>query len=122
MQQRVEILKLLYRDARLLILDEPTAVLTPRKRTSYSPFCASFARMAARSCIVTHKLAEIMEIADRVTVMRDGQVVATRDGETTSEQELTRLMVGREVNLRAEKIDPGTRRPDSASRRAARPG
>ena len=62
------------------------------------PCCESFATTAARSCIVTHKLAEIMEIADRVTVMRDGQVVATRTIGSTSGQELTRLMVGRDVN------------------------
>jgi ABC-type uncharacterized transport system ATPase subunit len=102
-QQRVEILKLLYRDARLLILDEPTAVLTPMEKDQ---LFAVLRKLRADGCsvvLVTHKLAEIMEIADRVTVMRDGQVVATREIGSTSGQELTRLMVGREVNLRAEK-------------------
>ena len=102
-QQRVEILKLLYRDARLLILDEPTAVLTPREKDH---LFAILRRLRADGCsivIVTHKLNEIMECADRVTVMRDGQVVATRTIGSTSEQELTRLMVGREVNLRVDK-------------------
>ena len=102
-QQRVEILKLLYRDARLLILDEPTAVLTPMEKDQ---LFAVLRKLRADGCsvvLVTHKLTEIMEIADRVTVMRDGQVVATREIGSTSGQELTRLMVGREVNLRAEK-------------------
>ena len=102
-QQRVEILKLLYRDARLLILDEPTAVLTPMEKDQ---LFAVLRKLRADGCsvvLVTHKLTEIMEIADRVTVMRDGQGVATREIGSTSGQELTRLMVGREVNLRAEK-------------------
>jgi len=108
-QQRVEILKLLYRDARLLILDEPTAVLTPQEKDQ---LFAVLRKLRADGCsvvIVTHKLAEIMEIADRVTVMRDGQVVATRAVASTSEQELTQLMVGREVNLHTEKLqqEPG---------------
>jgi general nucleoside transport system ATP-binding protein len=102
-QQRVEILKLLYRDARLLILDEPTAVLTPREKDQLFSVLRKL-RMDGRSVvIVTHKLNEIMELADRVTVMRDGKVEATRTIGETSGGELTRLMVGREVNLRAEK-------------------
>lgn len=102
-QQRVEILKLLYRDARLLILDEPTAVLTPREKDQLFAVLRKLREDGRSVVLVTHKLAEIMEIADRVTVMRDGQVVATRTIGSTSGQELTRLMVGREVNLRAEK-------------------
>jgi len=102
-QQRVEILKLLYRDARLLILDEPTAVLTPQEKDQLFNVLRRL-RMDGRSVvIVTHKLNEVMELADRVTVMRDGQVVATRAIGSLSEQELARLMVGREVSLRAEK-------------------
>jgi simple sugar transport system ATP-binding protein len=104
-QQRVEILKLLYRDARLLILDEPTAVLTPMEKDRLFNVLRRL-RMDGRSVVlVTHKLAEILEIADRVTVMRDGQVVATREIASTSRQELTQLMVGRAVNLRADKSD-----------------
>ena len=104
-QQRVEILKLLYRDARLLILDEPTAVLTPMEKDRLFGVLRRL-RMDGRSVVlVTHKLAEIMEIADRVTVLRDGQVVATREIRSTSGQELTQLMVGREVNLRADKAE-----------------
>ncbi len=102
-QQRVEILKLLYRDARLLILDEPTAVLTPREKDQLFSVLRKLREDGRSVVLVTHKLAEIMEIADRVTVMRDGQVVATRTIGSTSRQELTRLMVGREVNLRADK-------------------
>jgi len=102
-QQRVEILKLLYRDARLLILDEPTAVLTPRERNQLFAILRRLRENGRSVVIVTHKLNEIMECADRVTVMRDGQVVATRTIGSTSEQELTRLMVGREVNLRVDK-------------------
>ena len=102
-QQRVEILKLLYRDARLLILDEPTAVLTPREKDQLFAILRKLRDDGRSIVIVTHKLAEIMECADRVTVMRDGRVVATRTIDSTGEQELTQLMVGREVNLRADK-------------------
>src|SRR5258707_6297664 len=102
-QQRVEILKLLYRDARLLILDEPTAVLTPREKDQLFAILRKLRDDGRAIVIVTHKLAEIMECADRVTVMRDGRVVATRTIDSTGEQELTQLMVGREVNLRADK-------------------
>jgi simple sugar transport system ATP-binding protein len=102
-QQRVEILKLLYRDARLLILDEPTAVLTPQEKDQLFAVLRKLREDGRSVILVTHKLAEIMEIADRVTVMRDGQTVATRTIGSTSGQELTRLMVGREVNLRADK-------------------
>ncbi len=110
-QQRVEILKLLYRDARLLILDEPTAVLTPMEKDQLFAVLRKLRENGRSVVIVTHKLSEIMEIADRVTVMRDGQVVATRAIGETSGQDLTRLMVGREVNLRAEK---SSRKPGGA--------
>jgi ABC-type uncharacterized transport system ATPase subunit len=103
-QQRVEILKLLYRDARLLILDEPTAVLTSREKDQLFAILRKLRDDGRSIVIVTHKLAEIMECADRVTVMRDGRVVATRTIHSTGEQELTQLMVGREVNLRADKF------------------
>ncbi len=102
-QQRVEILKLLYRDARILILDEPTAVLTPREKDQLFSVLRKLREDGRSVVIVTHKLNEIMEIADRVTVMRDGHAVATRTIASTSGQELTQLMVGREVNLRADK-------------------
>jgi len=104
-QQRVEILKLLYRDARHLILDEPTAVLTPREKDQLFAVLRKLREDGRSVVLVTHKLAEIMEIADRVTVMRDGQVVATRIIGSTSGRELTQLMVGREVSLRVDKSD-----------------
>ncbi len=102
-QQRVEIVKLLYRDARLLILDEPTAVLTPQEKDRLFSVLRALRADGRTVVIVTHKLAEVMEIADRVTVMRDGKVLATRAIQETSPHELTQLMVGRDVNLRISK-------------------
>lgn len=102
-QQRVEIMKLLYRDAGLLILDEPTAVLVPKEKDQLFAILRKLRADGRSVIIVTHKLSEIMEIADRVTVMRDGRVVATRATGSTSERGLTQLMFGREVNLRADK-------------------
>jgi ABC-type uncharacterized transport system ATPase subunit len=75
-QQRVEILKLLYRDARLLILDEPTAVLTTHEKDQLFTVLRGLRDQGRSIVIVTHKLQEILELADRVTVMRDGRVVA----------------------------------------------
>jgi ABC-type uncharacterized transport system ATPase subunit len=100
-QQRVEILKLLYRDARLLILDEPTAVLTTHEKDQLFTVLRGLRAQGRSIVIVTHKLQEILELADRVTVMRDGKVVGAVSTQQTSEQELARLMVGRDVNLRA---------------------
>jgi ABC-type uncharacterized transport system ATPase subunit len=100
-QQRVEILKLLYRDARLLILDEPTAVLTTHEKDQLFTVLRGLRNQGRSIVIVTHKLQEILELADRVTVMRDGQVVGAVSTQQTTEQELARLMVGRDVNLRA---------------------
>jgi general nucleoside transport system ATP-binding protein len=102
-QQRVEILKLLYRDARLLILDEPTAVLTTHEKDQLFTVLRSLRAQGRSIVIVTHKLQEILELADRVTVMRDGKVVGSALTKDTSEQELARLMVGRDVNLRAQR-------------------
>ena len=102
-QQRVEIVKLLYRDARVLILDEPTGVLTPQEKDRLFLVLRGLRQSGRSILIVTHKLNEIMEIADCVTVMRDGKTVATRRIQDTSQQELTKLMVGREVALRAKK-------------------
>ena len=100
-QQRVEILKLLYREARLLILDEPTAVLTTHEKDQLFTVLRGLRDQGRSIVIVTHKLQEIMDLADHVTVMRDGKVVATVSTRQTTEQELARLMVGRDVNLRA---------------------
>jgi ABC-type uncharacterized transport system ATPase subunit len=103
-QQRVEILKLLYRDARLLILDEPTAVLTTHEKDQLFTVLRGLRDQGRSIVIVTHKLQEILELADRVTVMRDGRVVGAVTAHQTNEQELARLMVGRDVNLRAHRV------------------
>jgi general nucleoside transport system ATP-binding protein len=103
-QQRVEILKLLYRNARLLVLDEPTAVLTVHEKDQLFSVLRGLRDQGRSIVIVTHKLQEVMELADRVTVMRDGRVVGAVSTRETSEQELARLMVGRDVNLRANRV------------------
>jgi general nucleoside transport system ATP-binding protein len=110
-QQRAEIVKLLYRDAKLLILDEPTAVLTQHEKDRLFAVLRGLRTEGRSVVLVTHKLSETMEIADRVTVMRDGKVVATRRIAETSGQELTRLMVGREVNLRPKKAPCAAGKP-----------
>jgi ABC-type uncharacterized transport system ATPase subunit len=102
-QQRVEILKLLYRDARLLILDEPTAVLTPQEVSGLFDVLRSLVQRQRAVVIVTHKLREIMAIAQRVTVLRHGRLTGVVRTAQTSEHELARLMVGRDVNLHLDK-------------------
>ncbi|MPZ88554.1 MAG: ATP-binding cassette domain-containing protein [Nitriliruptorales bacterium] len=100
-QQRVEILKALYRDARILILDEPTAVLTPQETEDLFAVLDEFVQQGLSIILITHKLGELLRTADRITVIRDGKVVQTLDKVATSEAELARLMVGREVGLGA---------------------
>jgi len=107
-QQRVEILKTLYRDADILILDEPTAVLTPQETDDLFAVIRSLVAGGKTVVFITHKLREVMEISDRVTVMRDGKVVGTQDTKDTSPAELARMMVGREVLLRIEKAPAQT--------------
>ena len=102
-QQRVEILKLLYREARTLILDEPTAVLTPQEIRDLFVQLKRLAAEGKSVIVITHKLKEVMQHTSRVTVFRTGKVVADLETLRTSEQELASLMVGRKVNLR---IDP----------------
>jgi simple sugar transport system ATP-binding protein len=102
-QQRVEILKALYRGAQVLILDEPTAVLTPQE---VQELFVTLRRMAAEGHLlifISHKLHEVLTISDRVTVLRSGQVVRSLVTAETDRQELARLMVGREVLLRVER-------------------
>ena len=103
MQQRVEILKALYRGARLLILDEPTAVLTPPEAQRLFEVVRQLTASGCAVIFITHKLAEVMVVADRITVMRRGRVVATTAPSETSPTELARLMVGRPVLLRVER-------------------
>ena len=102
-QQRVEILKTLYRNADILILDEPTAVLTPQETRELFGVIRSLVDKGKTVIFITHKLREVMEISDRVTVMRDGKVVGTRNTKDTNPLELARMMVGREVLLRVKK-------------------
>ncbi len=102
-QQRVEILKTLYRGADILILDEPTAVLTPPEVEELFAVLRTLRQQGKTIILITHKLAEVLAISDRVTVMRDGRVVGEVETHETSAEALARLMVGREVLLRVEK-------------------
>jgi simple sugar transport system ATP-binding protein len=102
-QQRVEVLKALYRGARILILDEPTAVLTPQEVEEFFKILRSMREQGKTIIIITHKLSEVLSLSDNVTVMRDGQVVGERATRETNAAELARLMVGRDVLLKVEK-------------------
>ena len=104
-QQRVELLKALYRHAQLLILDEPTAVLTPQEVEEFFVILRRMREQGKTIIIITHKLSEVLAISDNVTVMRDGKVVGELRTSQTNAAELARLMVGREVLLRVEKPD-----------------
>jgi len=97
MRQRVEILKALYRGAEILILDEPTAVLTPGETQDLFAAVRNLVNEGKTVIFITHKLREVMEISDRVTVMRDARTVGTVNTSDTNEAELARMMVGREV-------------------------
>lgn len=107
-QQRVELLKALYRHARLLILDEPTAVLTPQEVEEFFVILRNMREQGKTVVIITHKLSEVLAISDDVTVMRDGRVVGRVKTAETNASELARMMVGREVLLRVEKPEART--------------
>ena len=98
-QQRVEILKALYREARILVLDEPTAVLTPQETKEIFGVLRRLAQKGHSIIFISHKLNEVMEIADRITVIRRGKVVGSRIPAETDEDDLAALMVGRDVQL-----------------------
>jgi general nucleoside transport system ATP-binding protein len=98
-QQRVEILKALYRDARILVLDEPTAVLTPQETQEIFAVLRRLAAEGHSIVFISHKLYEVLEIADRITVIRRGKVVGERIPSRTNEDDLAEMMVGREVQL-----------------------
>src|SRR4029453_3534367 len=102
-QQRVELLKALYRRGELLILYEPTAVLTPQEVEEFFAILRQMRGQGKTVVIITHKLSEVLAISDRVTVMRDGRVVGNLKTSETNAAELARLMVGREGLLRVEK-------------------
>src|SRR3712207_4036102 len=104
-RQRVEILKTLYRDARILILDEPTAVLTPQETEDLFGTLKDLVADGLSIILITHKLGELLGVSDRITIIRDGRVVDTVQTAETNEGELARLMVGREVLLQVEKED-----------------
>jgi simple sugar transport system ATP-binding protein len=108
-QQRVEILKALYGGADVLILDEPTAVLTPQEVEDLFGVFDELAAEDKTIIFITHKLGEAMEAADDITVLRDGENVGTVDADATNREELAELMVGREVLLEADKdpVEPG---------------
>ena len=99
MQQRVEILKMLYRDNEILIFDEPTAVLTPQEIDELMATMKGFAAEGKSILFISHKLNEIMAVSDRVTVLRKGRYVGTVETKDTNKQELSNMMVGRPVQL-----------------------
>jgi general nucleoside transport system ATP-binding protein len=102
-QQRVEILKALYRDAQILVLDEPTAVLTPQETEEIFALLHRLAADGRSVIFISHKLYEVLEVADRVTVIRRGKVIGERRPAETTENELAELMVGRAVELTADR-------------------
>ena len=109
MQQRAEILKALYRGAEILILDEPTAVLTPQEASELFTILRSLQEDGKSIIFISHKLNEVLEIADRITVLRQGKKIDTVPHEGATREGLARLMVGREVVLSVEKppAEPG---------------
>ncbi|MDO4519470.1 MAG: ABC transporter ATP-binding protein [Eubacteriales bacterium] len=105
MQQRVEILKVLYRGAETLILDEPTASLTPQEIEGLMDIIANLTKDGKSVIIITHKLKEIMASSDNCTIIRQGKYIDTVDVSKSSENELAAMMVGREVNFKVDKKD-----------------
>lgn len=103
MQQRVEILKVLYRNANILILDEPTAVLTPQQIDELMKIIKKFTEEGKSVIFISHKLDEIMTVANRCTVLKRGKYIGTVDIANTNKNELSSMMVGRKVNLKVEK-------------------
>ena len=102
-QQRVEILKVLYRDAKLLILDEPTAVLTPQETDELLEVMRGFAKQGVGVIFITHKLREVLAVADRIVVLRDGKLVGETKPSETDQSGLAQMMVGRPVVLDVKK-------------------
>lgn len=102
-QQRVEIIKLLYREANILIFDEPTAVLTPQEADDLFSIMRSLVKQGKSIIFITHKLREVLDVADRIMVIRRGAVVGEADPKVADKNQLAEMMVGREVNLVVEK-------------------
>lgn len=111
MQQRVEIIKLLYRKADILILDEPTAVLTPQEADDLFKVLRNLKAQGNSIIFITHKLREVMDISDRIMVLRAGKVVGETEPEKTTTEELARMMVGRTVILTVDKGPMTPREP-----------
>ena len=105
MQQRVEILKMLYRENEILIFDEPTAVLTPQEIEELMKIMRGLAAEGKSILFITHKLNEIKEVADRCTVLRKGRLVGTIDVASTSKEEMSEMMVGRKIDFDIDKIE-----------------
>jgi len=105
MQQRVEILKMLYRDNEILIFDEPTAVLTPQEIDELMQIMKNLVAEGKSILFITHKLNEIMAVADRCSVLRKGKYIGTVDIKSTTKEELSKMMVGREVEFEVKKSD-----------------
>ena len=110
-QQRVEIIKALYREAKILVLDEPTAVLTPQEAEDLFRIMRQLTERGVSIIFITHKLKEVLAIADRITVMRRGKVVGSTTPAETDEHGLAELMVGREVILEVEKGPANPQQP-----------
>lgn len=111
MQQRVEILKMLYRNADILIFDEPTAVLTPQEISDLLEIMRNLVKQGKSIILITHKLKEIKAIADRCTVIRRGKYIGSVNVKETSEAEMAKMMVGRPVNFKVEKSPSTPGRP-----------
>ena len=105
MQQRMEILKMLYRDNEILIFDEPTAVLTPQEIKELMQIMKNLAKEGKSILFISHKLAEIMEVADRCSVLRKGKYIGTVDIKDATPESLSSMMVGRDVNFKVEKSE-----------------
>lgn len=110
-KQRVEILKILYRGSRILVLDEPTSLLTEQEVKGFFDTLRNLRKMGYTIVIITHKLEEVGSISDRVTVMREGKVVASLPTIETTKTELARMMVGKEVVLQVEKLEQRPGKP-----------
>ena len=122
-QQRVEIIKALYRGAGLIILDEPTAVLTPQEVNDLFVTLKRIVVEGHSLIFISHKLHEVMAVSDRVTVLRDGKVIGTRSTREVTRTELVKMMVGRELKeLEPRPLNPGeVRTPDRRTARHGRP-
>ena len=124
MQQRTEILKMLYRENEILIFDEPTAVLTPQEIDELMQIMRNLAAEGKSILFISHKLAEIMAVADRCSVLRKGKYIGTVETANTTAEELSAMMVGRSVSFHVDRLPCRYRRqrPDGVRLRPDRSG